>query len=79
MRVRSFAVSSSRVLSYATPSDWYPGNVHWDLVFAYEVNVRGPIKKPPWWNELRFLARSELQSVEFGWNDDFMRDLKLVG
>ena len=60
LRVRSFAVSSSRVLSYATPSDWYPGNVHWDLVFAYEVNVRGPIKKPPWWNELRFLARSEL-------------------
>ena len=76
--VKSFAIASSRILSYTTPSDWYPGNNHWDLAFAYEVDLRGPIRKLPWWKELGFLGKSQLQGEDFGWNDDLMRDLKLV-
>jgi hypothetical protein len=79
LRVDGFKATSSRVLSYAAPSDWYPGNVHWDLVFVYDVGIRGPIKKLPWWRELKFRGRTELRDADFGWNDDFMRDLGLVG
>ncbi len=79
LRIDGFKATSSRVLSYAAPSDWYPGNMHWDLVFVYEVDVSGPVRKLPWWKKLRFMDRAGLQDADFGWNDDFMRDLELAG
>jgi len=78
LRVDPSPPSARTVLSYSTPSDWYPGNDHWDLVFVYELGVGGPIVRPPWWKELRFLTRSELDGADLGWNDDLMRDLGLV-
>lgn len=75
----TFDLSSARVMSYATPSDWYPGNEHWDLVFVYNAKVRGEVARPSWWSQLRFLGRSELRGLDLGWNDDLMRDLQLVG
>jgi hypothetical protein len=78
LQVRNFTKSQPRIMSYATPSDWYPGSDHWDLAFVYDVKVQGPIKKPSWWDELRFMSKTELKDVDLGWNDDFMRDLKLV-
>jgi ADP-ribose pyrophosphatase YjhB (NUDIX family) len=77
--VRRFEVSSTRIFSYATPSDWYPGNAHWDLVFAYDVASDQKLRKLPWWKELRFARRSALQNARFGWNEDFMVDLGILG
>jgi ADP-ribose pyrophosphatase YjhB (NUDIX family) len=76
--LEKFDVAPARVLSYTSPSDWYPGKDHWDLVFAYDVSLRQSIKRVPWWKELRFMGRAELESARFGWNEDLMRDLKLV-
>ena len=73
-----FDVTGARVLSYTSPSDWYPGNEHWDLVFVYDVTPRQPIRSAPWWKELQFMGRAELKDARFGWNDDLMVDLKLV-
>ncbi len=72
--VKRFKVAPARVFSYATPSDWYPGKTHWDLVFAYDVVCGGRLRKLPWWKELRFVKRSALQKSNFGWNEDFMVD-----
>ena len=76
--VEKFDVSPARIFSYATPSDWYPGNDHWDIVFVYGVKLHQPVSVRPWWKELRFLSRTELGNARFGWNDDLMKDLKLV-
>jgi ADP-ribose pyrophosphatase YjhB (NUDIX family) len=78
LRITSFTKSHPSVMSYTTPSDWYPGNHHWDLAFVYDAKVQGPVKKHSWWKELRFMSRSELGDVDLGWNDDFMRNLKLI-
>jgi ADP-ribose pyrophosphatase YjhB (NUDIX family) len=76
--VERFDVSAARILSYTSPSDWYPGNDHWDLVFAYDVSLHQSITQAPWWRELRFMGRTEMRDGRFGWNDDLMRDLGLV-
>jgi hypothetical protein len=76
--VERFDISAPRVLSYTWPSDWYPGNDHWDLVFVYDVRLRSPIRMGAWWKELGFVGRTELSGARFGWNDDLMRDLDLV-
>jgi ADP-ribose pyrophosphatase YjhB (NUDIX family) len=76
--VRSFKASRPRVFSYSAPSDWYPGNEHWDLVFVYKVKLQGTPKTLPWWRELRFVGRLERGRADFGWNEDMMRDLGLM-
>ena len=78
LRQSTFTKSSPRILSYFTPSDWYPGNFHWDLVFAYEIELKGPVERLPWWKELRFASRAELKAADFGVNKDIMKDMKLV-
>ncbi len=76
--VKEFKVSAPRVFSYTAPSDWYPGHRHWDIVFAYDVTLDEEPSDLPWWRELRFVERSDLQRLNFGWNDDFMADLGIV-
>ena len=73
-----FDAAPAHVLSYTSPSDWYPGNEHWDIVFVYEISLRQPVKRAPWWKELQFMGRTELKDARFGWNDDLMMDLGLV-
>ncbi len=76
--VREFTASPPKVLSYATPSEWYPGNEHWDIVFAYDVKLHQPVKVLPWWSKLGFMGKAELADAKFGWNDDLMRDLGII-
>ncbi len=76
--IRQFSKSTLRVMSYNSPSDWYPGNFHWDLVFVYRVRTSESPKKPPWWRELAFLERRELRKRDLGWNEDMMKDLRLT-
>jgi len=69
-----------RVFSYNSISDWYPGNNHWDLAFVYDVKARGKALKegqtPKWWQELEFVKKKkDFLIKDYGWNDDFMRDL----
>ena len=70
------------VFSYSTPSDWYPGNNHWDLAFVYDVRVKAKDKDkeiPKWWQELQFVKKKkDFRDKDYGWNEDFMRDLGLV-
>jgi ADP-ribose pyrophosphatase YjhB (NUDIX family) len=73
--VSRFAYSSPRVSSYAEPSEWYPGNRHWDLTFAYEVTTTQAPRKHPHWKELLFLDASELRKRNFGWNNDYVREM----
>jgi hypothetical protein len=71
----TFAYSGPGVYSYAEPSEWYPGNKHWDLAFAYEVLIGQDPRKHPLWKELLFLDASELRKRDFGWNNDFVREV----
>ncbi len=76
--IGKFAASSPKVFSYLAPSDWYPGNHHWDLVFVYWVRTTESPKRSPWWREVGFVETKKLREEEFGWNGDLMRDLKIL-
>jgi ADP-ribose pyrophosphatase YjhB (NUDIX family) len=76
--LRKFVISPPRVFSYTWPSDWYPGNNHWDLAFVYPVKVSESIKELPWWKELTFVGKGQLEDADFGWNDDLMKDLGIA-
>ncbi len=78
LSIERYSAASLKVLSYTAPSDWYPGNSHWDLAFVYEVKTRQTPKKLPWWRELSFLGREELRTRDFGWNQDMVKDLDLA-
>jgi hypothetical protein len=78
LQIDSFTSSPNpKILSYYSPSDWYPSKYHWDLVFVYSVRTSQRLVKPPWWRELSFVDKSGLVGKDFGWNADLMRDLKL--
>ena len=69
-----------KIFSYKSASDWYPGNSHWDLAFVYDVKVRGKRfgddQIPKWWKQLEFVKKKkDFLSKNYGWNDDFMKDL----
>ncbi len=78
LRVRKYRVATPLILSYYSPSDWYPGNNHWDLAIVYPVKIQQPLRRQPWWRELEFVQKSRLHAKEFGWNADFVRDLGIV-
>jgi|SRR5579872_6224058 len=74
----SLSKKGPKIFSYTSPSDWYPGNSHWDLAVVYDVRVRGKGLKdtPKWWQELEFVKKKkDFLTRNYGWNDDFMRDL----
>ena len=68
------------VMSYYEPSQLYPGSNHWDLAFVYSVKIKSkydPTKRMPrWWQELVFAKKKkDFRGKDYGWNEDFMRDL----
>src|SRR5437870_290139 len=78
LQVSKSRAGGPRVLSYYSPSDWYPGNSHWDLAIVYPVKLLQPVRRPPWWRVLGFVEKSRLRAKQFGWNADFVRDLGIV-
>ncbi len=76
--IEEFSASAPLVMSYNSPSDWYPGKSHWDLVFLYAVKTSASPKRSPWWHELAFLSKREFRRKDLGWNEDMMKDLGLV-
>lgn len=77
--VRGYTASSPSVFSATWPSDWYPGQRHWDLAFVYEVRAALPRRVPPWWRTLAWADPRGLPRRAFGWNDDLMEALGLLG
>jgi ADP-ribose pyrophosphatase YjhB (NUDIX family) len=74
--IEKYAVASGpRILSYYSPSDWYPGQSHWDLAFVYRVKIENSQPLKQWWSELEFSKIEKLKEKDYGWNADFMDDL----
>jgi ADP-ribose pyrophosphatase YjhB (NUDIX family) len=78
LEVKKYESSPPLVLSWYSLSDWYPGERHWDLLFAYKVRAQPPSKIPPWWRDLGWNDCAGLQARDFGWNRELMQQLKLV-
>jgi ADP-ribose pyrophosphatase YjhB (NUDIX family) len=77
--IKKYQTSSPLILSwYSLSDDWYPGQRHWDLLFAYKVKAQPPSKMPPWWRDLGWADPATLHARDFGWNRELMQQLGLV-
>jgi hypothetical protein len=84
LEIDDFSLSKKgpKIFSYNSPSDWYPGNNHWDLALVYDVKIKSKDQLaniPKWWQELYFVKKKkDFRDKDYGWNNDFMRDLGLI-
>jgi hypothetical protein len=78
LEVKKYRASPPLVLSWYSLSDWYPGERHWDLLFAYKVKAQLPSKIFPWWRDLSWVVTATLHARNFGWNRELMQQLGLV-
>jgi len=59
------------------PND--PDAAHWDICFVYEGTVRGKVKTPEWFSELRFVKPKELSSEDFTrGHGDVLKESKII-
>lgn len=40
--------------------------LHWDICFIYHARIKGLVKKPPWFAELRYVEFKEIRREELG-------------
>ena len=59
------------------PND--PEAAHWDICFIYEGTVKGKVKQPEWFSELKFVKPKELSSDDFTrGHGDVLKESKIV-
>jgi len=76
---KRWAVTGSKTYGFYDPSDWYPGKMHYDLCFVYDVKLAKVPAVPPWFQELEFVDSRKFRAKDFGSaQGDLARELKLV-
>ena len=59
------------------PND--PEAAHWDICFIYEGTVKGKVKLPEWFSELKFVKPKELSSDDFTrGHGDVLKESKII-
>ncbi len=77
--VKRWTVVRQKDYGFYDPSDWYPGRMHSDLCFVYDVKVAKVPEMPPWFAKLELADPSRMTSRDFGSaQGDLARALKLV-
>lgn len=73
--VEHYETGPARIHSFYDPSDWFPGKLHYDLCFVYDVEASPPPSPPPWFSKLHSVDPSALRRGDFG---SAMGDLAVV-
>jgi ADP-ribose pyrophosphatase YjhB (NUDIX family) len=64
--VSQYSAGSSLLLNFYEPSRRYPGKMHWDYCFVFEVSTKEEMSEKPWLAEVTSVdpsgARPELGS-----------------
>jgi ADP-ribose pyrophosphatase YjhB (NUDIX family) len=55
----------SHVQSHLSQDPNDPESAHWDICFIYKGTVKGELKRPEWFSELRFVKANEMTSDDF--------------
>ncbi len=61
-----YAVTNHRLKSYFSPSRRFPGEMHWDYCFFFEISLKDPPVGRPWFSAVEFREGSSLRPLEFG-------------
>jgi hypothetical protein len=63
--IRNYRVRSSSLQNFYEPSRRYPGKMHWDYCFVFEVSTREEVKESPWLSTPTY-AKLSHGNLEFG-------------
>lgn len=61
-----YEMKTHTLRNYYGPSRRYPGEMHWDYVFLFEVAIPQLPDTPPWYSTLEYRDLSQMKEVEFG-------------
>ncbi|MFQ5838346.1 MAG: NUDIX hydrolase [Thermoplasmata archaeon] len=64
--LKEYQAGPASIHAFYDPSDWFPGKLHYDLCFVYEVRGTLPTVLPPWFAGLEFVDASSLKAKDFG-------------
>jgi ADP-ribose pyrophosphatase YjhB (NUDIX family) len=59
--IKSYAADSLPLENFYEESRRYPGEMHWDYCFIFQVSTKDDVKEQPWLAETRYLNPSELK------------------
>ncbi len=77
--VRRWTITRSKDYGFYDPSDWYPGKMHYDLCFVYDMRITKPPAVPPWFSRLELVDPRKLRADDFGSAmGDLARRLKII-
>lgn len=77
--LRSYEVRSSRLLNFYEPSRSFPGSMHWDYCFVYEIGSDESPTLKPWFSALEYVDTRRLKPGDFGSaQGSLASDLKLI-
>ena len=63
--VKVYSVRLSSLQNFYEPSRRYPGKMHWDYCFVFNVSTHEEVKESPWLSNPRYVKASD-QNMEFG-------------
>ncbi|MBI4416205.1 MAG: hypothetical protein HY557_04395 [Euryarchaeota archaeon] len=66
LRVARWTVTGQKTHAFYDPSTWYPGRMHYDLCFVYDVKLAKAPAVPPWFARLEYVDPKTLRGDDFG-------------
>lgn len=64
--MKKYEVLSSKLLNFYEPSRRYPGKMHWDYCFVYQVKGNEEPTIKPWFSSIEFVDPKTLAGKDFG-------------
>ncbi len=64
--IKSYQVLSSKLLNFYEPSRRYPGMMHWDYCFVYQVRANEDLTIKPWFSSVAYIDPKTLELKDFG-------------
>lgn len=66
LEIKEFRAGNFRLFNYYTPSRRYPGEMHWDYCFIYEVQTNTKSTTKPWLDAVDYISIEQLKEEDFG-------------
>lgn len=66
LALEEYGAEGTDIYAFYDPSDWFPGKLHYDLCFVYELVATPPEEAPPWFERLEMVDIATLTKKDFG-------------
>ena len=77
--VNGLKLTFRQVQSHLSQDPNDPESAHWDICFIYEGKLKGDVKRPEWFSELKFVRADKLTADDFTrGHGDVLKELEMI-